>query len=126
MIQIDYKDKRPLYEQVEERLRALIIKDVLKQDEKLPSVRALGVELAINPNTIQRAYAQLESNGFIYTVKGRGNFVASKTIWEDSEKKEILEAIKTAGKKAWQVGIAIEEVIQCIQNVYSTQEGGAG
>ena len=76
MIFIDYKDASPIYEQVVERFKTLILRGVLVPDEKIPSVRNLAVELSINPNTIQRAYAELEKQGYIYTVKGKGNFVA--------------------------------------------------
>lgn len=75
MIIIDYSDKRPIYEQIAERFQTLIINGIMEADEQLPSVRTLAVELSINPNTIQRAYAELERDGFIYSVKGRGNFV---------------------------------------------------
>ena len=70
MILIDYSDKRPIYEQIAARFEALIISGVMEVDEKLPSVRTLAVELSINPNTIQRAYMELEKDGFISTVKG--------------------------------------------------------
>ena len=77
MIHLDYKDSRPIYEQVADRLKELMILGVLEEDGQMPSVRSLATELSINPNTIQRAYAELERNGFIYSVKGRGSFVGS-------------------------------------------------
>ena len=76
MILLDYKDRRPIYEQIVEKLKDLMICGVLEQDSQLPSVRTLATDLSINPNTIQRAYAELERRGFIYSVKGRGSFVA--------------------------------------------------
>lgn len=76
MILLDYKDRRPIYEQVVEKLKDLMICGVLEQDTQLPSVRSLAMDLSLNPNTIQRAYAELERRGFIYSVKGRGSFVA--------------------------------------------------
>ncbi|MFT4105301.1 MAG: GntR family transcriptional regulator [Lacrimispora sp.] len=76
MILLDYKDRRPIYEQVIEKMKDLILCGVLEQDVQLPSVRTLATDLSINPNTIQRAYAELERRGFIYSVKGRGSFVA--------------------------------------------------
>ena len=76
MISIDPRDPRPLYEQVVEGFRGLILAGVLQADDKLPSVRSLATQLAINPNTIQRAYAQLEAEGYVYSVAGRGSFVA--------------------------------------------------
>ena len=75
MIRLDYRDARPIYEQVRDGLRSLMVTGVLAAGEKLPSVRSLATELAINPNTIQRAYSQLETEGYVYTVSGRGTFV---------------------------------------------------
>ena len=74
MIQLNYRDAKPIYEQIKEGLRRLVITGVIAKDEKLPSVRELASELAINPNTIQRAYRELESEGYIYTVSGKGSF----------------------------------------------------
>ncbi len=76
MITIDYKDRRPIYEQIVVNIERLIALNVLKQDEKLPSVRSLAIELSINPNTIQKAYTMLEQKQLIYTVKGVGNFIS--------------------------------------------------
>lgn len=76
MIYLDYQDRRPIYEQIVEKFRNLILNNVLPPGSKMPSVRQLAVDLAINPNTIQRAYMELEQEGLIYPVKGRGNFVA--------------------------------------------------
>ena len=76
MIVLDYRDSRPLYQQVKDSLRRMMLTGLLEPDEKLPSVRSLATQLAINPNTIQRAMAQLEAEGFVYSVAGRGSFVA--------------------------------------------------
>ena len=76
MLSLDYRDARPIYEQVRDGLRRLVVTGALVQGEKLPSVRAMASTLAINPNTIQRAYAQLEMEGYVYSVAGRGTFVA--------------------------------------------------
>lgn len=77
MLNIDYRDARPIYEQVAGGIEDLIVHGVYCADAQLPSVRQLAVELSINPNTIQRAFALLESKGVIYSVKGRGNFVSA-------------------------------------------------
>ena len=76
MVTINYRDGRPIYEQVKDDLRRLVVTGAMRPGEKLPSVRELAVSLAINPNTIQRAYGELEKRGVIYSVKGRGNFVS--------------------------------------------------
>ncbi|MBR2522146.1 MAG: GntR family transcriptional regulator, partial [Coriobacteriales bacterium] len=78
MIEINHRDPRPLYEQIQDKFRKMIISGALSPDTKLPSVRELASSLAINPNTIQRAYKELESQGFIYSMAGKGNFVASR------------------------------------------------
>ena len=76
MIAIDVQSRKPIYEQIVERFETLIVSGVLAPDSQLPSVRALAMELSINPNTIQKAYTMLEQEGFIYPVRGRGNFVS--------------------------------------------------
>ena len=78
MIQLNYRDAKPIYEQIKDGLRRLVITGAIAKDEKLPSVRELASELAINPNTIQRAYRELESEGYIYTVSGKGSFAAEQ------------------------------------------------
>lgn len=77
MISLDYRDSRPLYQQLKDNLRRMMLTGLLPPDEKLPSVRSLATQLAINPNTIQRAYAELEAEGYIYSVAGRGSFVSA-------------------------------------------------
>ena len=78
MLELNYRDSRPIYEQIKDGLRRLILSDVIRQDEKLPSVRDLASQLAINPNTIQKAYRELEQEGYVYTVSGRGSFAAPR------------------------------------------------
>lgn len=75
MININYRDSRPVYEQIVDGFKKLIVTGIIKKDEKMPSVRELAAQYAINPNTIQRAYRDLESEGYIYSVPGRGSFV---------------------------------------------------
>ena len=77
MISLNYRDSRPIYEQIKDGLRKLIVTGGLGPDEKLPSVRALAAQLAINPNTIQRAYNELEGEGYIYSVPGKGSFASA-------------------------------------------------
>ena len=89
MIQINYNDARPIYEKVKEQLRRLILSGALPEDSKLPSVRELASQLAINPNTIQRAYRALEQEGYLYSVPGKGSFVMDRAE-VDSERREAL------------------------------------
>ena len=115
VIIIDYKDSRPIYEQIVEKFKSLILKGVLETDSKMPSVRSLAMELSINPNTIQKAYAQLERDGFIYTVKGRGNFVAEKEDLLMDKKNEIFEKFRAILKEALEMGIDADELISFIE-----------
>ncbi|MDD6038632.1 MAG: GntR family transcriptional regulator [bacterium] len=91
MIQLNYRDSKPIYEQIKEGLRRLVILGVIAKDEKLPSVRELASELAINPNTIQRAYRELETEGYIYTVSGKGSFAAEQTDVKGGRNVHLLE-----------------------------------
>lgn len=85
MIHIDYRDAAPIYEQIKSRVKKLIITGVLKDGDRLPSVRALATELAINPNTIQKAYGELETEGYIYSLPGKGSF-ASNDVERDERR----------------------------------------
>ncbi len=118
MIILDYRDKRPLYEQVGEKLQSLIVKGILEADSKMPSVRALAIELSINPNTIQRAYAELEANGYLYTVKGRGNYVSPDTEWKDGEKVQVFSEVQKLAVRAESLGISEEELLAKIRECY--------
>ena len=77
MISLNYRDARPIYEQIKDGLRHLVVTGAVEPGEKLPSVRALAATLAINPNTIQRAYNDLESEGYLVTQPGKGSFAAA-------------------------------------------------
>lgn len=117
MILIDYKDRRPIYEQVVEKLADLMIRGILEQNSQLPSVRSLATDLSINPNTIQRAYAELERQGYIYSVKGRGSFVAENHRIREQKRKEVFEETRRLVEEARAVGITMlelqEQIIQC-------------
>lgn len=89
MIQLNYRDTRPFYQQIKDNIRQLVISRAMNTNEKLPSVRELASTLAINPNTIARAYRELESEGYIYTVSGKGSFV-SEVVDETKERREDL------------------------------------
>ena len=115
MIVLDLKDARPLYEQIVERFQHLILCGALPEDEKLPSVRNLAMELSINPNTIQKAYGELEREGFIYSVKGRGNFVASNSSLKETKKEELKTQILALAKEGESIGLTREEIITLLQ-----------
>ena len=115
MIVLDLKDSRPLYEQIVERFKHLILCGALPEDEKLPSVRNLAMELSINPNTIQKAYGELEREGFIYSVKGRGNFVASNCSLKEAKKEELKEQILALVREGEAIGLTKEDVIHLLQ-----------
>ena len=90
LIQLNYRDSKPIYEQIKEGLRRLVVTGALSVGEKLPSVRELASQLAINPNTIQRAYRELENEGYIYTLVGKGTFVAENDNIDNTREKELL------------------------------------
>ena len=105
MIVLDYQDRRPLYEQVTEKFRTLIYQGALPADSRLPSVRQLAIELSINPNTIQRAYGELERRGVIYAAKGRGNFISDNmTVLRERRLEEIGAQIGALAAQARTLG----------------------
>ncbi|WP_163536628.1 GntR family transcriptional regulator [Gracilibacillus sp. YIM 98692] len=118
MFELDLRSRKPIYEQLVEKLKQLIINDVLKQDEKLPSVRMLAQQLSINPNTIQKAYRELETQGYIYSVKGKGSFVNHMVITENTEElKRIKEELRKKLAEAFFIGITLEELEELIEEV---------
>lgn len=117
MITLDYRDRRPLYEQVIERFQDLMFKGVLKQDDKMPSVRSLATDLSINPNTIQRAYAELERQGYIYSIKGKGSFVADSGRMKSGRIKEWEKSFDGLVCEAKQLGIPCGTVVERVRNV---------
>ena len=118
MIIIDYNDKRPIYEQVADKMQNLIVNGVLEPDSKLPSVRSLAVELSINPNTIQRAYSELERSGFIYSVKGRGNFVRADEHLKEKQQEKTLGDLKKQLTICRDQCISREKVMECVAQIY--------
>ena len=91
MIQLNYRDNRPFYQQIKDNIRQLVISKALLENEKLPSVREMAAFLAINPNTIQRAYRELENEGYVYTVTGKGTFVAKVSPVTLDRQKDLLD-----------------------------------
>jgi len=107
---INYRDSRPIYEQVKDSIRRAIITGVMKTDDKIPSVRETAGELAINPNTIQKAYRELESEGYIYSVPGKGNFVGECCEAKESRKSELYGHIDVTVTELSQLGVTANDV----------------
>lgn len=118
MISIDYQSRLPLYEQIVHRFQTLILKGVLPTDTQMPSVRSLAVELSINPNTIQKAYSILEQEGYIYPVKGRGNFVADSSALLRQKKEALLTDIRRYIQYGRELGVKEAEFITVVSELY--------
>ena len=126
MIVLDYRDKRPIYEQVVEKLEHLIVCGALAADTKMPSVRALALDLSVNPNTIQRAYAQLEQDGYLYSIVGRGNFVAGESEWKSGKMEETLTEVRQAITKARDIGIDQNDIRNMLSEIYAASQKQGG
>ena len=111
---INYRDARPIYEQIMDELRKMIISGVFAPDEKLPSVRELAQQYAINPNTIQRAYRELEIEGYIYSVAGKGSFVGMRNEVDESRKAALIARLTAAARELRYLGMTDEELIACL------------
>lgn len=118
MITIDYQSRAPIYEQIVEKFQMLIIKGVLPPGSRMPSVRSLAVELSINPNTIQKAFAVLEQEGYIYPVKGRGNFVSESMNLLQKKKETCLDELRKLLFHAVELGISKKECGTILTQVY--------
>ncbi|MFG6114425.1 GntR family transcriptional regulator [Halobacillus sp. MO56] len=118
MFDLDLRSRKPIYEQLVEKFKELIIKEVLQADEKLPSVRTLARQMTINPNTIQKAYRELESQGYIYSLKGKGSFVqASSEKAGQEELIKVKEKLKAAISEALYLGMARADIELLLQEL---------
>lgn len=122
MITLDYSDSRPIYEQIVEKYKLLILKGVLAPDEQMPSVRNLAMDISTNPNTVQKAFAELERQGFIYSVKGRGNFVAKNPALLDERKRQIAMQIAEKMREAASIGIPKQELLKAVEEAEQKME----
>jgi len=123
MIEIDYRDKRPIYEQIKEKLKNLIITGAIKEDEKIPSVRELASETAINPNTIQKAYKELENENYIYSVRAKGYFVSGvKEINEHNNADTLKESLKEILNELYFLKTDYSEIISEVDKIYKGKE----
>ena len=115
MFAINYRDSRPIYEQIKDELRKMIISGVFAPDEKLPSVRELAQQLAINPNTIQRAYRELEAEGYICSVPGRGSFVRERSDAAAARRRQLLEQFDAFTAELKLLGLSGEDLAERVR-----------
>ena len=115
MLHLDYRDARPIYEQVKDGLRKLVVTGAIREGEKLPSVRALAGSLAINPNTIQKAYEALEAEGYVYSVPGKGSFAAPHSGVATRRREHLLEQLDGLVKELTYLGMSGADICQHIR-----------
>lgn len=117
LVSINFRDSRPIYEQIKDNLRKLIITGGISPGEKLPSVRDFSSQLAINPNTIQRAYRELENEGYVYTIPGKGSFAAQKQEVDQGRKAELLSNLDALISELKYLGVSESQLIARIKGV---------
>ena len=122
-MKLDYTDHRPIYEQIKDQTRELILNKALEEHQQLPSVRELASQLTINPNTIQRAYKELERESYIYSMKAKGHFVAPlRDDVQLARKNESIKLLENAVKELIYLGTDEKEVVDLIKNIYKGDE----
>lgn len=124
MIGIDLQNRKPIYEQIVERFQTLIVSGVLEPDSQMPSVRSLAMELSINPNTIQKAYSALEQGGYIYPVKGRGNFVSGNKGLKLQKQAGVYQSLRELVIQGRELDIGCEEFVAKVRQFYGDDAGG--
>ena len=118
-LMIDLKDRRPIYEQLIDQIMDMVLHGVMQPGEQLPSVRALAGELAINPNTIQKAYAELERRGITYSVPGRGSFVSAELqVVTEEYRRRILSDTRALLEEARATGMSAQDFLPLIGQVW--------
>ncbi len=124
MIQIDLKSRKAIYEQIVDNFKELIISGILAKDEKIMSVRELAKNLALNPNTVQKAYRELESQGYIYTVLGQGSFIHAPQGKDMATIKKLYDQLETAVHELLFLGESKEVVSGFFNQVLNLKNGG--
>ena len=115
MLNLDYRDARPIYEQIRDNLRRLMVSGAIQEGEKLPSVRSLASNLAINPNTIQRAYESLEAEGYVYSIPGKGSFAAPRTGVDEERRDRLLGQFDSLTAELLYLGVTRDRLIARIR-----------
>lgn len=124
MISLNYRDARPIYEQVKDGLRHLVVTGAILPGDKLPSVRALATSLAINPNTIQRAYEALEGEGYLYSVAGKGSFAAEQKNVDGGRRAKLLSQFDAVATELMFLGLSVQELSERLSQVKSEEGNG--
>ncbi len=122
MFQLNYRDSRPIYEQIKEQLRKLIVTQAIQPDEKITSIREVATGLAINPNTIQRAYRELESEGYIYTIAGKGSFAAPRQDIDTKREGELLTQLDEIVTELSFLGYTTDTLLKRMENLMKKGE----
>lgn len=124
MISLDPYSRVPIYRQIEDRLIELILLGAYPEGSQLPSVRSLALELGANPNTVQKAYQELESQGVIRSAAGRGSFVAGKEAAQAVLRRQATEALESAARQARLAGLTPQEISGILWAARTREEGG--
>ncbi len=118
MIKLDYKNDRPLHEQITQGIKDMVMCGALSSDEQLPSVRELSVSLTVNPNTVQRAYKTLEAEGVIYSVRGKGNFVAEAPEADKKMLEKLYAAFEESTRELAFYGESQARLLNLVSKIY--------
>ena len=122
MFILDLKSRVPIYEQLKNKTLELIMAGVLTQDSQLPSVRSLARDLGVNPNTIQKAYQDMEKEGIIYSVAGKGSFVNDITHLKEKEREASFDALVSLCNQLKNCNATKQQIIDCVEKVFSQEE----
>ena len=115
MIQLNYKEASPLYEQIKESIRKMVISNAFLADEKLPSVREMASQLAVNPNAIERAYQELEQDGYVYRRKDEGTFVAKENRVNEMRRRELMQKFDLVVRELSELSVSSNELAERVE-----------
>lgn len=123
MFDVDTRSRIPIYEQLKDQILNFIRLGILEPDAKLPSIRSVALEIGANVNTVKRAFQELEMDGVIYTVVGKGSFVSPTALDSNSAAEKAVDSITEQLKSAKHKGVTKEEMIKLINEIYGEDDG---
>ncbi len=122
LIKIDARSNKPLYEQIIDSIKSDVLKGYLKPQDEIPSVRKMAMELSVTPNTVSKAYQELERCGVIETIRGKGTYISGviNIKFDEDKKQQVEKNLKTGIVELMYMGLDKEDIVRMVENIFDS------